>query len=264
MKKYLLVITVSVFLLLSCNKTEKNENSKTNPELPSALMYLTALSTPVDVQFIIESSTPMLTNNSRQTISGTALDINGDKVNIGNLHINNLIISPNNNNNYGQNYIFTPPLFGQQAVFKSERVASPMASGYDFTDTLYIPNALQIDPSSYNQDLSNNIISQGKEIKWVADLNNTTGGVVIVAEYVPEDIANTAFKASYPNYLRNGLVVPDNGLVVITKPLLDGLPKGAYLQVTLARINYKKGVTSGQKSYLVCANSQKYLLFKHQ
>ncbi len=267
MKKYSFLNLLAFIILatmLSCNKTSNTEESvgKLKQELPTALTYLTALTTPVDVQFIIESSSSMLVNgNSQPTLNGTALDVNGERVNIGSFYINGLVANPINNV-YGQGFIFPNNVYGERLVMKANPVSSPLASGYDFIDTLYVPNKLQISSTSINQEMSLNTIGTGKVINWMQDLNNLQGGMVIVVEYIPLDIANASIRQVYPNYVRNGIVVSDNGTYTFNNSLLKDMPRGAYLLVTLARINYKMGVTSGNKSYLVCSNNQKYLNFR--
>ncbi len=266
MKKINLIFFVVTLFFAACKKTSSTEESQKSKDLPSVLNYLTALSTPVDMQFNIESSTSMLisgNNTTRQTLKGTALNVDGNTVNVGSLFLNSISVNPVNNY-YERTFDVPSNFYGQQVIFKTNTVSSPLTTGFQFTDTLYAPNEIVINPTSINQDLASNKVFTGKNIQWQADLNNTNGGVIIIVEYFPQDVLNTGLSQQNSSYLRNGIVVPDNGSVNLDASLFVGMPKNAYLLVTFVRANYRKGVTNGLKSYLVAAYSQKYMNFKFQ
>jgi hypothetical protein len=267
MKNIIFVVGLILISTTSCTKTGKTEEivEKTQ-QIPSVLNYLTALSTPVDMQFNLSSSAPMLafTNNTIiQNLRGTALNSNQEIVDIGPLSLNNVLINPVNNY-YEKSFNALNNLYGQQLILKTSSVNAPLATGYQFSDTLYSPKELLINQSTINQDLAANKISPNKNLQWIADPNNITGGVIIVVEYIPQDPANTNLRQSNPTYVRNGIVVPDNGSANLDNSLFAGMPQNASLEVTLVRANYKKGVTNGLKSYMICAYSQKYMTFKYQ
>ncbi len=266
MKTNIVIISILFSLcFVNCNKKSQNEETLKLKELPSVLNYLTALTTPVDIQFNLESSTSMFiqgNNTTTQFLKGTATNQNGNTLNVGPFILNNIEIFPVNN--YYQKEFITPQNFyGQTLITKTNAVLSPFATGYQFTDTLYVPNEIIIDQNTINNDLANNKIFVDKNIKWQADLNNNRGGVIIVVEYFPQDVLNLQIAQTNQVYKRNGIVVPDNGSVNIDASLLSEMPRGAYLLVTFVRANYKKGITSGLKSYLVAAYNQKYLNFKY-
>jgi hypothetical protein len=131
------------------------------------------------------------------------------------------------------------------------------------SDSFYHPQLLRIYepvPSVLSEE---NTIDVGKLFTWAPDPQNPSGEIAVSIEYDPNKIGNQRLKKK-GKQVGNALIIKDNGSFEITAALLKDIPKGAEVEVTLTRNNYKTKADGDGKPYTLFAYSNKYFTFKYQ
>ncbi len=131
-------------------------------------------------------------------------------------------------------------LFGTKVAIE---VQDPTARTQIMQTELYIPELLTI---------ANQIdrLKVGDEITWNGDEENANG-LILRLEYDPLSQPSQAIAEQYPDGIIDGFIVPDGGAVVITQEMLNLLPVGANIYITIARGNIELLPVSGGEVYKV-------------
>jgi len=255
-KKLVIIMTIALFFTISsCNKD--NHKEITDPPTEAKLMtYLDSMLASVGANSYSDVLTgklngnfeffahygPYITTCSNPFIVNT--ELNGSvatdstrtiAVNAGMLHINNLIVNPDDNLRYQIHYgtpNYETQLQELNTIYGKTNNIKLVKDGVDiFNKNVYIPTNIVM--KGYN---CNTLIMQGDPmqagniIKWNADYKNTNG---VVVEF--NGVDNTGIER-YTYKL-----VPDNGQYSITESDLNIYPKSENdlgVEITLIRGNF--------------------------
>lgn len=136
----------------------------------------------------------------------------------------------------------------------------------NFNTTVYFPPAIHMYFPEYIpmgidslQMIQGSSIQTNQSITWNADPNNKLG-VVIILEYDKNREANTLLKRNGDSTsTANYVVVPDNGSYSLTSELLDDIPNGGVVELTIMRGNiipYTLPKDSSKKIKIVLATKE--------
>jgi hypothetical protein len=264
MKLKSIVAIAFVSIMFSCSK-QSSQHIEDEKQLPSILSYLKALTKPTDGEFSISSSAPMNSNSQELLFQGVFVDKNRKAKNIGVVSFNNASFAPDVNNQYGNGTTLGKNIYGTTVSFRIEgnTTASAIFKVVPVNDSLYVPKEVIFNKLVLDNEVEKNTVGVGKTFTYEIDVNNTNG-IIVVVEYSPESYSNESIKSSYPNYVRNGKAVADNGKVVLDDSYFNGIPKNASVTITIARANYKFNETPDSETYLLYAYNFKYFNFKYQ
>ncbi len=253
-----------VSIMFSCSK-QSSQHIEDEKQLPSILSYLKALAKPTDGEFSISSSSAMNTTSQELLFQGVFVDKNKKAKNIGTVSFNNTSFSPDANNQYGNGTALDKKVYGTTVSFRIEgnTTASVTSKVVPVNDSIYVPKEVILSRLVLDNAVEKNTVGVGKKFTYEIDVNNTNG-IIVIVEYSPESYSNESIKASYPNYVRNGKAVKDNGQVILDDSYFNGIPIGASVTVTIARANYKFNETSDSETYLLYAYNFKYFNFTYQ
>ncbi|MCF6352384.1 MAG: hypothetical protein L3J06_05185 [Cyclobacteriaceae bacterium] len=238
MRKFKRIFGLLILALFMACQPETIEKEIDVEELPTFEDYYNLLVQEADASIIIQSFTGIgsqegLRNNS---ISAYFKDRNSlPVVKVGGITLvqkENFLESSDN----GQ----IAPLFGTKV---SIEVQNPIARTSIMQTELYIPELLSI---------ANQIerLKVGDIIEWNGDGENANG-LILRFEYNPLFQPSQAIAEQYPDDIIDGFIVPDGGSVVITQEMLNLLPVGANIHITLARGNIELLPVSDDEVYKV-------------
>ncbi len=236
MKNQNLVVLLLLFILTSCSKEnnvveiQKTTNRVEKSLLPDILQHYEHLTTPTSGYLSIKSYRTLANKNrtegSYQT-GGLVLDNHGEPNDFGLLTIGDIQMQsePNRNFMYGLNSNEGQQFYGTTTNFQLGSILE--------STPMYIPQLIEI--TNYNQS-TNPSFGIGSEINWNSDVQNSLGVLIIVSYHV---VDNPSMGNSYPETIKDVVLVEDDGNYIFTNDFLNKFPVGAKLKVELARGNYK-------------------------
>lgn len=214
------------------------------------------------------------TNNENAPLlfGGTFIADNGKFIKGGKVNVNELEFMPDENFNYGSNFIINKNIMGSPTSIDFEKPASfagvstTPGVGSKITNRMYVPSALVITgPALNSTDLTNQpTIKVGETFSWIPDRQNDSKmGIIFGIEYSPNEFGNEPFKSSNPTTKRNGFVIPDNGTYTLPSTLFNGIPLGSVVSVSIIRANYKIEPDIDNNTSTIFAYHQKNGTFKY-
>jgi hypothetical protein len=222
-----LLLLVSAGCLISCHKDASTPvNSWTWFGRQNNAVY----------NYVLINANQVLSNGDSEElhigVSAAFIDSNNHQLTaVRALTVNNQVIEPGQDSTY--NYNYTPvggkdfQLFGTQVMINIR--------GADMGDTvsssIYLPKQLVDEISNYPDTIS---LSQGIQLHWSTDSENTWGNVLIQLFYY--NALSRKGDSTLPEKISTvNLTVPDNGNYDLSKSDLSVFPRNAYIGITIAR-----------------------------
>jgi hypothetical protein len=164
-------------------------------------------------------------------VSAAFIDSNNNQITVVRaLSVNNLLIEPGRDSTYSYNYGEANQgfqLFGSKVLITIH--------GNDEADTLsnsiYVPKRLSTIIENYPDTLS---LSQGLELQWTPDKDNTWGNVMIQVIYY-SGISRKSDSTMPEKISTVNITAPDNGNYYLSRPDLNSFPRNAFVGITIAR-----------------------------
>lgn len=250
--KNIIIVSLTIlatFLMSSCAKNNSiSEDFKDNlliqqrEQLPSVIEVLNLLQEPTNGYLFVTSFSTLAMQNNRGNeilIGGFCNDNTDQPRDFGGLSINEITIECDSELKYGytldQDFSSALGYFGQSTTVSLEGSEVLPSLNTDF----YIPKMMTIT----NMDNSSNSISEGMEITWDDDLNNTFGvGIAIIFD--PLSTENDTKDFSNYQEVRTAIHTEDDGSYTITSSDLSGIPAGSSVEFYIGRGNYKNALMS--------------------
>ncbi len=209
-------------------------------ELPTFEDFYNLLVQEADADIIIQSFTGIGSQEGSRNNSIKAYF--KDKENLPTVSVGSISLEQNSENNFLENEDTEKiaSLFGTKVAIE---VQDPVARKQIMQTDLYIPELLTI---------ANQIdrLKVGDVIEWNGDGENANG-LIIRFEYASLFQTSQVIAEQYPDDIIDGFIVPDGGSVVITQEMLNLLPVGANINITIARGNIELLPISGGEVYKV-------------
>lgn len=166
-------------------------------------------------------------------VSAAFIDSNNNQLtSVRALSVNNLLIQPGKDSTYSFIYKDAESGKGFQ-VFGSNVLIT--IRGSDEADTVsnsvYVPKRLTTIIENYPDTIS---LSQGIELNWLPDSDNSWGNVMIQLFYYSS--LSIKSDSTMPEKITTvNITAPDNGTYYLSRSNLSSFPKNAFIGITIAR-----------------------------
>ena len=223
-----LLLLIGAGCLISCHKEASNPaNSWTWFGTQNSVVY----------NYVLINANQVLSKSDSEElhidVSAAFIDSNNHQVTVVRaLTVNNLVIEPGQDSTYNYNYTSVEinkgfQLFGTQVLVTIH--------GMDEADTvsssIYLPKQLTGVIMNYPDTLS---LSQGLQLHWTPDNENTWGNVMIQLFYY--NALSRKGDSTLPEKISTvNLTVPDNGSYYLSKSNLCPFPRNSFIGITIAR-----------------------------
>jgi len=276
---YLLIASIIFVGISSCNKNNVTNYLPNDSKLPGILSYYNILSKKTNAAFGVSISAPISdVHNERAPLlfNGVFIADNGGILRGGKVTCGTNEFLPDSHNNYGNGVVLDRSIVGSKQQFTLQKPASfasaqsalpTNTSNFDYpttTDSLYIPEILEIVDPSISYEADKNIVTIGKKYNWKPDLKNLDKGIIVGVEYTAGNLGNEILRREYPNDIKHGMVIEDNGTYSLPETLFTDIPRGARVTVTFGRANYTVAIDKDNVSYTLFAYSYKYFDYTYQ
>lgn len=230
-----LLLLLSAGCLISCNKDKSNPlNSFTWFGTQNNAVY----------NYVLINANQVLNKTNAEElhvgVSAAFIDSNNHQItSVRTLSVNNLLIEPSRDSTYNYDYASSEMTKDFQ-VFGSQVLIS--IRGVEEADTvsssIYVPKQLTCLITAYTDIIS---LSQGMQLHWAPDEENTWGNVVIQVFYY-KDLSRKGDSTLPDKISTLSLTVPDNGNYNLTNTDLQTFPRNAYIGITIARGTQKEAI----------------------
>ena len=182
-------------------------------------------------------------------------EMNGEAVDKGTLQIGNSAntqpaslssaeASSNNGNEYRLNFN-AKELYGGSA---SIRLIN--GNSVDMDESYNLPSFINISNSSLLLGTFKDINNQNNSFNWTGDSNNALG-VALILSYQPESPLNVDLKnQGHTEQVKNVILTQDTGNYTFSSDDFNGIPMGAYVEMSMARGNCDV-IENGSDKFLI-------------
>jgi hypothetical protein len=223
-----LLLLIGAGCLISCHKEASNPvNSWNWFGTQNSAVY----------NYVLINANQVINNSDSEElhigVSAAFIDSNNHQVTaVRALTVNNLVISPGQDSTYNYDYTNSEinkgfQLFGTQVLV----TIHGMAEEDTVSSSIYLPKQLTGDIGNYPSVVS---LSNGLQLHWTTDVNNTWGNVLIQLFYY-NALSRKADSTLPATISTVNLTVPDNGNYYLSKYDLSPFPLKAFIGITIAR-----------------------------
>lgn len=236
-KIFLGILIVSFFQACETEQFEKEIEAN---NLPTFADYYDLLTQQTDGDIVIQSSVGIGSQDGERNNSIQAYF--EKRTSLPNVKVGGLVLNKSNTEQmleYSEDAQIAQ-LFGTKVFID---VQDPVARLKLVQSEMYIPDLLTI---------ANQIdrLKVGDEIEWNSDAANVNG-LILRFEYQSLSQTSQAIAEQYPDDIIDGFIVPDGGSIILTQEMLNSLPSGADINITIARGNIELLPVSNDEVYKV-------------